>query len=114
MHELGYAVQLVDTLKDFMKENGLSVISSVTLDVGEATAIVPRFFYDCWPAAIDEEPTLSNCELKINFIKARGRCHDCENEYIISEHHGHCPKCGCEDYDFLSGYEFEISEIRGK
>jgi len=114
MHELGYAVQLVDTLKDFIAENGLSEISSVTLSVGEATAIVPRFFHECWPAAIEDEPALKECELKIDFVKATGRCHDCEKEFIISDNHGKCPGCGSEDYDFITGYEFEISEIHGK
>lgn len=114
MHELGYAFEIVKTLKEFIKENNIEKLSSITVDVGEATAIVPKFLLDCWPAVIDEEEAFKDCKLNINFIKARGRCHNCEAEFEILESQNKCPKCGCEDFDFVTGYEFEISEIRGK
>jgi len=113
MHELGYASQLVDTLKDFMADNDVHIIRSVTLKVGEATAIVPRFMLECWPAVIENEPGLSECELKVEVVGAIGRCHNCETEYLISQNEGHCPNCHSPDYDFVTGYEFEVSEIRG-
>lgn len=112
MHELGLCSELYDTLLDLMEREKLSVISDVTLTVGEATAVVPKYMNDCWPAVIDGTK-LAATRLHVNFKKALGRCHDCEREYVISDFHGHCPHCGGEDYDMLSGYEFEISEIIG-
>jgi Zn finger protein HypA/HybF involved in hydrogenase expression len=41
------------------------------------------------------------------------RCAKC-GEPIYDEELKECPKCGCEDYDMLNGYEFEISEILAK
>ena len=113
MHELGYAVQIQETLEDLMKEQNLSVITSVTVDVGEATGVVPRFLAECWPAAIDGT-RLEGCELKVNEIKAEGECRRCEKRFIVAGTHGVCPHCGAEDeYNMLTGYEFEITEIKG-
>ena len=114
MHELGYATELVSTLEEYAKENNLTLISSVTLTVGEATGVIPHFMRECWPAAIEDSPVLKDSELKIDYKLVHGRCHKCENEFIVTEYGGKCPKCGCEAYDMLNGYEFEISEILAK
>ncbi len=112
MHELGLCSELYDTLLDLMEKEHLSTISSVTLTVGEATAVVPNYMNDCWPAVV-EGSKLEGCKLNVIFKKAMGRCHECEKEYVISDFHGHCPYCGCEDYDMLNGYEFEVTEVIG-
>lgn len=113
MHELGYAVEIVSTLEDYMKKEKLSEIQAVTLTVGEATGIVPHYMMDCWPAAT-ENTKLAKTELRIDFKKAIGQCQKCDEEYVVSKTHGRCPKCGSEDYTMLSGYEFEITEILAK
>ena len=96
-----------------MEENGLTVISEITLTVGEATGIVPRFMMECWPAAVEDSEKIKDCKLKIDFIESIGECHECETQFPIAKNKRVCPKCGCEDYDTITGYEFEISEIRG-
>ena len=113
MHELGYAIELIRTLEDFMQENDLTVISEVTLTVGEATGIVPRFMHECWPAAIEDSDLIHDCKLNINMIEAMGECHNCEKTFPIAKCKRVCPYCGCEDYDTKTGYEFEITEIKG-
>ena len=113
MHELGYAIELIRTLEDFMEENNLTDIHEVTLTVGEATGIVPRFMHECWPAAIEDSEKIKDCKLNINWIVSVGECHNCEKQFNIAENHRRCPYCGCEDYDTKTGYEFEITEIKG-
>ena len=39
MHELGLCTEMVRTLEDLMKEEGLKKISKVCVDVGEITEI---------------------------------------------------------------------------
>lgn len=113
MHELGYAIEIIRTLEDFMETEHLSVIREVTLTVGEATGIVPRFMMECWPAAIADSDKIKDCELKIKEVKAFGECHNCDKQFPIAENKRICPFCGSEDYDMVTGYEFEISEIKG-
>ena len=113
MHELGYCTALVDTLEELMVNENLTEISECTLTVGEATGVIPKYLIDCWPAAV-EDTKLEKCVLKVQFVHAKGQCRECEHEYVISAFHGHCPKCGCEDYNMISGYEFEVTEIKAK
>ena len=40
MHELGIVMHIVRTLEDVGKENGLTKIGSVTLEVGEVSGVV--------------------------------------------------------------------------
>ena len=112
MHELGYAIELIRTLEDVMVKEKLKEIKEVTLTVGEATGIVSKFMYDCWPAAIEDSETIKNCKLVIKEVRAIGTCRNCDHQYVITDHHGKCPKCGSEDYDLQTGYEFEITEIK--
>lgn len=113
MHELGYAVELVNTLLDYMDKEKLTEIHSVTLQVGEATGIIPRYMMECWPAAV-EGTKLAETKLKIDYVLAKGICRNCDYEYPITLSHGVCPKCGCDEYDMNTGYEFEITEIRAR
>ncbi|MFA6829580.1 MAG: hydrogenase maturation nickel metallochaperone HypA [Bacilli bacterium] len=111
MHELGLCSQLYDTLISVMKDEELKEIYEVTLTIGEATGVVTRFMDECWPAVV-ENTVLSSTKLKYNYVKVIGHCHNCENDYPVSENHGKCPKCGVEDYDMLTGYEFEVTSIK--
>ena len=43
MHELGIIVHITKTLQNVAKENNLSEIGSVTLEIGEVSTIVPDY-----------------------------------------------------------------------
>ena len=113
MHELGYATEIVATLEEYMKENNLKKIHSITLTVGEATGVLPHYMYECWPAAI-EDTALKDTTLNINYIKVVGRCRECDELFEVSTNFGRCPKCKSEEYDMTNGYEFEITEIKAE
>ena len=46
MHELGIIVHITKTLQNVAKENNLSEIGSVTLEIGEVSTIVPDYLTD--------------------------------------------------------------------
>ena len=48
MHELGIIVHISRTLDEVAKENNLTEIGSVTLEIGEVSGIVPDYMTDCW------------------------------------------------------------------
>lgn len=111
MHEMGLCFELMSTLDDLLKREGVSHITSLTLDVGEASMVVPRFLLDCWEAAKADTP-YKDCSLKLNLTKAHGRCRQCGFVFAIAENDRKCPKCGSmDDFDTIDGTEFEISEI---
>ena len=110
MHELGFAVEIVHAVEDIMDENKLTKVEKIVLTIGEATGIVPSYMKYCFPAAVDKT-RLEGVELEIEFIRAKGRCRNCGEEFVITDHHSKCPKCGSEEFDIITGREFEIKEI---
>lgn len=108
---MGIVFSLMDTLRSVMKENKVKELKSVTLEVGEASMVVPRFLTDCWDAA-RRKTEFANSELKLETVKAEGRCNKCGNIFYIAENNKKCPKCGQED-DFVTvtGLDLEIKEI---
>ena len=112
MHELGLCAEMVRTLEDIMKKEKLSSIKEISLDIGEATGVLPRFMTECWAEA-SKESKLKGSALKINLIPARGICQHCHTEYELSKHNK-CPECGYGEMEQTSGFEFEITEIQGE
>ncbi len=111
MHEMGIVFSLMDTLRSVMKENGVSKLKSVTLEVGEASLIVPRFMADCWDAA-RQKTEFKSTELKMDIVKAEGRCSKCGKAFFIAENNRICPHCGAEnDFVTISGMDLNIKEI---
>lgn len=113
MHELGLCGEIADSLIQLMEDKKLKCIKSVKLELGEETAVVPRYMIECWPAVIEDTP-LEHCDLKIEIIEATGICHNCDTVFSLRKCHLRCPKCGCEDYDTISGFEYEITEIEAE
>ena len=48
MHELGIVFAMIDTLEDVARDNDLTVISRVTLELGEVSGVIPDYLLDCW------------------------------------------------------------------
>ena len=48
MHELGIIIHVAKSLDAVAKENHLTRIGSVTLEIGEVSGIVPEYLTDCW------------------------------------------------------------------
>ena len=53
MHELGICDAILKTVDGIVKEEQLTVVHKVTLEVGMLSGVVPRFMTDCWQAVID-------------------------------------------------------------
>lgn len=111
MHEMGICLELFASLRDVMKENGITALSSVTLTLGKASMVVPRYMKDCWEIARDGTEFAST-ELKIVETPAHGRCLECGFVFDIEKFDRKCPKCGAVDsFVPLDGKECEITEI---
>lgn len=76
MHEIGVVMQVVESVNDIMRRNGLTRIQSLTLQIGELSSSIPRYVEACWPAAVGGTP-LEEAALKIEVIPGR--------EFLIKE-----------------------------
>ncbi len=111
MHELGIVFYIIRDVKKAAEENGVTHVSSVVMNIGEVSTIVPEYLTDCWRWAADKEEMLKGCELIIEPIPAVTHCDGCGKDYPTVAHGKTCPHCGSEKTWLLRGNEVEIKEI---
>ena len=111
MHELGVVFYVVKEVKRVAKENNVSKVRSVTIELGEVSTVIPFYLNDCWNWAASKEEELSGAELKIETIKAVTHCEDCGHDYETVKYKKICPNCKSENTYLLRGNDFTIKEI---
>lgn len=113
MHELGVVFHIIDDVTDVGRENGLTSVSSVTLQLGTVSTVIPEYLTDCWKWAVKRTEMLKDAELIIEPIQAITFCEDCKETYDTVEYGKTCPHCGSGNTYLLQGNEFMIKEIAG-
>ena len=48
MHELGIVFHIIRTVEDVAKQNDVTCIRRVTLQLGEVSGVVESYLQDCW------------------------------------------------------------------
>ena len=102
---------VLDSVLPVARDNGATNISSIALDIGEMTMVVPEAMEFAFEALSDEEPLLDGCELTMNFISPRSRCLDCGHEFDHDRFHLRCPDCDSGATMRLAGREMHIASI---
>jgi hydrogenase nickel incorporation protein HypA/HybF len=111
MHEMGIVIELLDSLRGICKENKVKKLHSVTLTLGEASMVVPRYMSECWDAAVPDTE-FKDTKLILETSIAKGRCNHCGRDFEIAKNDRKCPYCGSmNDFIPISGMEVEIKQI---
>ena len=110
MHELGVIITVVETIEKIAREQHLTKIESLVLQIGELSSIVPMYLESCYPAAVDGT-MLQDTKLLIEVIPGNAMCSNCHKVYHLSESSTKCPHCASEAWELISGKEFSIKEI---
>ena len=110
MHELGIVYEVVKIVDGFVKENQLTTVEKIVLEIGQLSQAIPRFVEECYPAAVDGTD-YENTALEIIVMPANAKCKECGEIYNVVEHRKVCPSCQNDDFDLLTGQEFNIKEV---
>ena len=111
MHELGIVFHIIDSLEEIGKENQLSQVANVTLEIGEVTGVIDSYLKDCWRWASDKYDLLRGSELVIEQIPAVTYCEQCKKTYETVKYGKTCPYCKSDQTYLVKGNEFNIKEI---
>lgn len=111
MHELGIVFHIIRSVESVARENAISRVSSVTLELGEVSGVIPSYLTDCWRWACDKNDLMRGCALVIEEIPAQTYCEDCGATYGTVECGRTCPACGSERTYLVQGNETIIKEI---
>ena len=111
MHELGIVFHMIKTVERIAEENVLTSVSSVTLELGEVSGVVPHELTSCWNWAVAQTEVLKGAELRIETIPAVTLCENCTHTYPTVQRGRICPLCGSEETVLLQGNEINLKEI---
>ena len=111
MHELGTIVYVIDTVEKICREQNLTKVGSVTLEVGEVSSIIPEYLVDYWNWSRKKTTFLQEAELKIEQIKAVTYCQNCKSTYETVKYGKECPNCGSSNTFLITGNQYMIKEI---
>ena len=103
MHELGIAFHIISEVDKAAEENKVEQVKSVTLEVGEVSAVVPKYLEDVWVWACENRSKfMKGCKLNIITIKGISFCEDCQKTYSTLEGKS-CPHCGSKNTYLVEG-----------
>ena len=114
MHEMGIIINLAETLDDTAREEGLTKIARVTLQVGEVSGIMTDLFEDCWNYFKKKHTVLSESKLVLETIPAVTYCSSCEKAYETVKYGRECPYCHSGETWLVQGNECVIKEIEAE
>lgn len=110
MHELGVVIEVVKTVENFAKQNELTKIETLVLQIGELSSMIPKYIEACYPAAVDGT-LLQDTKLEIEILPGNAICKRCNKVFNVIMNNSKCPTCGGKDSELLGGKEFMIKEI---
>ena len=111
MHELGIVFNITKQVDKIAKENKVKSVTSLTLEVGEVSTIVPDYFKDCFEWAKKKTEYMKECKLNLVVISAISYCEDCKKTYGTVKHGKTCPYCKGGNTYLVSGSEVKIKQI---
>ena len=110
MHELGVLNSMVHTIERIVKEQNVTEVSKLVIEVGELSGIVPRYLEQSWPAA-SYKTFMENTELELIVIPGIVKCKGCGRVFNAVYSDLCCPECGGSDMEILEGDDMIIKEI---
>lgn len=112
MHELGIVGYVIREVEDIARENGISRVASVKLEIGEVSGIIPDYLKDCWDWMIKRgHPVLEETAFEWDTDPAVTFCEDCRRNYETVRYGKTCPHCGSGRTYLLKGNGLKIKEI---
>mgnify|MGYP000518253586 FL=1 len=111
MHELSIVTYVIKQVDAIARQNELTQISSVTLEFGEVSGIVPSYLVDCWNWYAKKTPLIEGSQLICETIPAITWCNSCKKTYPTVKYGKTCPYCGSGETWLIQGNEFTIKEI---
>lgn len=114
MHELGIVTHVARTLDDLAKEQHITKIGSVTLEIGEVSGVMTDYFVDCWNYFKVRYPVLAESEMRIEVTPAMTHCDNCGRDYPTVQYGIECPYCHSNQTWLLYGNQCSIKEIEAE
>lgn len=110
MHELSIALGIVKIAENEIAKVKAKQVDVIELEIGTLAGIEFDSLDFVWPAAV-KETVLENAVKRINIIKAKGKCLDCDNTFDIINIYDSCPNCKSFLKGIIQGKELKVKAL---
>ena len=111
MHEMSYAVRLVNMAIDTAKENELNNVDTVTVEIGQMTGVLPHLLKEAYTSA-SKGTILEGSTLDITMTNVTAHCNDCNTTYEPNAVNNYCcPSCNSLNSKIIKGRDVSLISI---
>jgi hydrogenase nickel incorporation protein HypA/HybF len=110
VHEMSIANSVLEAVRKEAARYPGSRPSRVGLRIGELAGIDCDSLRFCFEALV-KDSDLEPLELAIEACPLQYRCRQCAQQFRVREYDLHCPACGSEAVDFVSGDELDMAYL---
>lgn len=111
MHEASIAISVLNAVTDKCREAGYNTISSIKLEIGRASGVLPEAL--AFAFAVAKAGTIAcDAELLIDVIPIGGFCNECQKDFELNAMYVlECPLCRGASFNIIKGHEMDIIEM---
>jgi len=111
MHEMGIAVEIYRAARDAVRDHGLGRLETVSVAVGELSAVEPELLRFAWEAVVTGGPD-AGARLTVRWCPANQRCPACGEAKNRSDGSWLrlCPDCG-GPLNIDGGAELDVEQV---
>jgi len=110
MHELSIALGIVKIAENEIAKVKAKQVDVIELEIGTLAGIEFDSLDFVWPSAV-KETVLENAVKRINIIKAKGKCLDCDTTFDIINIYEPCPSCNSFLKGIIQGKELKVKAL---
>jgi len=110
MHELSVAMGIVALAEKEVRKANKQSVEVIELQIGSLSGVELDFLDYVWETAV-KGTVLENAEKKIDFVKARAKCLECETVFNMDFIYDSCPKCNSYFKDIIKGRELKVTSL---
>lgn len=111
MHEISVLYKMAELAETVAAKNNVRKITSITVEVGELSGILPVFLEKYYPVVIGNREMLRESNLLIRMVPGEALCDECQTLYNVMKNEGKCPKCQSQGKTILGGRDFVVKNI---
>lgn len=110
MHELSIVMGILKIAENETAKAGAKEVEMIELEIGTLAGIEFDALDFVWPAAV-KNTVLENAIKKIDIIRAKGKCMECDTVFSLDHMYDPCPKCNNYLKGILQGKELRVKSL---
>lgn len=110
MHELSIAQNIIEIVNDTFTKAKAKKVNGIEIEIGNFSGVE----LDALEFALEislKETQFENADVDIISVEGKGRCKNCNNEFVLKSLYNDCPECKSAAIEVLSGKELRVKSI---